>query len=109
MTLPIGSGFFTGDIPGRVIPAKGVTARPQGLADQAAAQKTNADYVKTSAEGVELANRLFKTSAKGDNFSQTIYDQPSAKNSKAISTYTEFANLERRAEVQNLIGVDIYA
>ena len=46
MTLPIGSGFFTGDIPGRVIPAKGVTARPQGLADQAAAQKTNTDYVK---------------------------------------------------------------
>jgi len=109
MTLPIGSGFFTGDIPGRVIPAKGATAKPQGLAEQAAVQKTNTDYVKSSKEGVELANQLFKSSAKGNDFSQTIYDQPSAKNSKAISTYTEFANLERRAEVQNLIGVDIYA
>ena len=48
MTLPIGSGFFTGDIPGRVIPAKGVTARPQGLADQAAAQKTNTCLLYTS-------------------------------------------------------------
>jgi hypothetical protein len=52
---------------------------------------------------------LFKSTAKSNDYSQTIYDQPTAKNSKAISTYTEFANLERRAEVQNLIGVDIYA
>ncbi len=109
MTLPIGSGFFTGDIPGRIIPAKGVTAKPQGLAEQDPVQKTNTDYVKSSKEGVELANQLFKSTAKSNDYSQTIYDQPTAKNSKAISTYTEFANLERRAEVQNLIGVDIYA
>tara|TARA_B100001059_G_C17550253_1_gene434902 strand:+ start:212 stop:541 length:330 start_codon:yes stop_codon:yes gene_type:complete len=109
MTLPIGSGFFTGDIPGRIIPAKGVTAKPQGLVEQGSVQKTNTDYVKSSKEGVELANQLFKSTAKSNDYSQTIYDQPTAKNSRAISTYTEFANLERRAEVQNLIGVDIYA
>jgi hypothetical protein len=109
MTLPIGSGFFTGDIPGRIIPAKGVTAKPQGLVEQDSVQKTNTDYVKSSKEGVELANQLFKSTSKSNDYSQTIYDQPTAKNSKAISTYTEFANLERRAEVQNLIGVDIYA
>jgi hypothetical protein len=109
MTLPIGSGFFTGDIPGRVSSTKIVTNKPQSLLEQPAVQKTNTDYVKSSKEGVELANQLFKTSAKSNEYSQTIYDQPSAKISKAISTYTEFANLERRAEVKSLIGVDIYA
>ena len=109
MTLPIGSGFFTGDIPGRVSSTKIVTNKPQILLEQPAVQKTNTDYVKSSKEGVELANQLFKTSAKSNEYSQTIYDQPSAKISKAISTYTEFANLERRAEVKSLIGVDIYA
>ena len=109
MTLPIGSGFFTGDIPSRVSPTKVVTNKPQSLLDQPAAKKTNTDYVKSSVEGVELANQLFKSSAKNNEYSQTIYDQPTAQVSKAISTYTEFANLERRAEVQNLIGVDIYA
>ena len=109
MTLPIGSGFFTGDIPGRVSSTKIITNKPQSLLEQPAVQKTNTDYVKSSKEGVELANQLFKTSAKSNEYSQTIYDQPSAKISKAISTYTEFANLERRAEVKSLIGVDIYA
>ena len=55
MTLPIGSGFFTGDIPGRVSSTKVVTNKPQSLLDQPAAQKTNPDYVKSSVEGVELA------------------------------------------------------
>lgn len=109
MTLPIGSGFFTGDIPGRVSSAKVVTNKPQGLLEHTAAPKTNTDYVKNSREGVELANQFFKASAANTQYNQTIYDQPSAHVSKAISTYTEFANLERRAEVQDLIGVDIYA
>ena len=109
MTLPIGSGFFTGDIPGRVSSTKIVTNKPQSLLEQPVVQKTNTDYVKSSKEGADLANQMFKTSAKSNEYSQTIYDQPSAKISKAISTYTEFANLERRAEVKNLIGVDIYA
>ncbi|AQP98545.1 MULTISPECIES: hypothetical protein [Pseudoalteromonas] len=109
MTLPIGSGFFTGDIPGRVSSTQVVTNKPQSLVEQPATQKANTDYVKSSKKGEELANQLFKSSAKSNEYSQTIYDQPSAQVSKAISTYTEFANLERRAEVQNLIGVDIYA
>jgi hypothetical protein len=109
MTLPISSGFFTGDIPGRVSSTSVVTNKPQGVLEQPTVQKINADYVKNSQEGVELANEFFKANAKSNQFSQTIYDQPSAQVSKAISTYTEFANLERRAEVQGLIGVDIYA
>lgn len=43
MTLPIGSGFFTGDIPGRVSSTKVVTNKPQNLLDQPAAKKTNTD------------------------------------------------------------------
>lgn len=109
MALPIGSGFFTGDIPGRVNAATVSTNKPKGLLDNAVTQKINTDYVKSSKKGVELANQLYKTSSEKNQFSQTIYDQPTAKNSKAISAYTTFANLERRAEVQNLIGVDIYA
>ena len=109
MSLPIGSGFYTGDIPGRVNTANVITNKPQGLLENSVAQKTTTDYVKSSKEGVELANELYKTTTENNQFSQTIYDQPTAKNSKAISAYTTFANLERRAEVQNLIGVDIYA
>ncbi|KTF09109.1 MULTISPECIES: hypothetical protein [Pseudoalteromonas] len=109
MTLPIGSGFFAGDIPGRVSSKSVVTNKPQSVVDQNTTQKTHTDYVKSSKEGVERANEFFKASASTTQFSQTIYDQPTAQVSKAISTYTEFANLERRAEVQDLIGVDIYA
>ncbi|BED91268.1 MULTISPECIES: hypothetical protein [unclassified Pseudoalteromonas] len=109
MTLPIGSGFFTGDIPGRVNSAKAITLKPQALVQNNTSQKTNTDYVKTSEEGLNLANQYFTQNTKSTQYSQTIYDQPSPTVSKAISTYTEFANLERRAEVQDLIGVDIYA
>ena len=109
MTLPIGAGFFTGDIPAKVTSTKILPSKPQGLADDSASQKTNTDYVKTSKAGVELANQYFSQNTSNAKYSQTIYDQPSPTVSKAISTYTEFANLERRDEVQDLIGVDIYA
>lgn len=109
MSLPISSGFFTGDIPAKVRAPSQVSGQTQRIYEQPAPQKTNTDYVKTSQEGVELAKEFAKANATGPQYSQTIYDQPSAQVSKAISTYTEFANLERRAEVQNLIGVDIYA
>ncbi|KTF16823.1 hypothetical protein [Pseudoalteromonas sp. H105] len=110
MTLPIGSGFFTGDIPGRITSKQNVVNRPQGLLEQSAAIDKKTEFVKSSQAGIELANQFQLNSGKAlPEYQQTIYDQPSPKVSKAISTYTEFANLERRAEVQNLIGVDIYA
>lgn len=110
MTLPIGSGFFTGDIPGKITAKQNVTNKPQGLLEQTAANDKKVEFVKSSQAGFELAQKLQSTSSKSNAaYQQTIYDQPSPKVSKAISTYTEFANLERRAEVQNLIGVDIYA
>ena len=109
MSLPISSGFFTGDIPAKVRSTAVVTAKPERLSEQPISQKTNTDYVKSSTEGLELAKEFAKANTKEAQYSQTIYDQPSAQVSKAISTYTEFANLERRAEVQSLIGVDIYA
>ncbi|WP_028834575.1 MULTISPECIES: hypothetical protein [unclassified Pseudoalteromonas] len=109
MSLPISSGFFTGDIPAKVRSTAVVTAKPERLSEQPIPLKTNTDYVKSSPEGLELAKEFVKANTKEAQYSQTIYDQPSAQVSKAISTYTEFANLERRAEVQSLIGVDIYA
>ena len=109
MSLPISSGFFTGDIPGNVRSTSVVPVQPERVLEQAKPQKTNTDYVKSSPEGLELAKEFTKANNKDNQYSQTIYDQPTAQVSKAISTYTEFANLERRAEVQNLIGVDIYA
>lgn len=110
MTLPIGSGFFTGDIPGKITSKQNVTNKPQSLLEQSAANDKKADFVKSSQAGFELAQKLQSANASSaTSYQQTIYDQPSPKVSKAISTYTEFANLERRAEVENLIGVDIYA
>lgn len=110
VTLPIGSGFFTGDIPGRITSKQNVVNRPQGLLEQPATIENKAEFVKSSQAGIDLANKLQINSRKTPlGYQQTIYDQPTPKVSKAISTYTEFANLERRAEVQNLIGVDIYA
>ena len=109
MSLPISSGFFTGDIPAKVRSTSVVQVQPERVLEQTKPQKTNTDYVKSSPEGLELAKEFTKANSKDTQYSQTIYDQPSAQVSKAISTYTEFANLERRAEVQNLIGVDIYA
>lgn len=109
MTQPIGAGFSTADISSRVSSTKVVTHKPLGLLEQPAAQKTNANYVKNTKEGAALANELFNSSTKSNAYRQTIYDQPTAQVSKAISTYTEFANLDRRAEVQALIGVNIFA
>ncbi|MEI8640318.1 hypothetical protein P4S68_01530 [Pseudoalteromonas sp. Hal099] len=101
--------FFYGGYSCKGYLYKIIPSKPQGLADDSATQKINTDYVKSSKAGVELANQYFSQSTSNAKYSQTIYDQPSPTVSKAISTYTEFANLERRAEVQDLIGVDIYA
>lgn len=110
MTLPIGSGFYTGDIPGKITSKQNLANKPQRLLEQSNGHEKKPEYVKSSQEGFDLAQKLQLNSNKTNTqYQQTIYDQPSAKVSKAISTYTEFANLERRAEVQNLIGVDIYA
>lgn len=109
MTIPIGSGFYTGDIPGKVTLKQIDTNKPQGILDKPAdASQKSVEFVKSSQAGLVLAEQ-FKSEKAAPSYQQTIYDQPTAKVSRAISTYTEFANLERRAEVQNLIGVDIYA
>ncbi|WP_404343998.1 hypothetical protein [Pseudoalteromonas mariniglutinosa] len=108
MTLPIGSGFYSGDIPGKFSRKQITTDKPQALSEQTAEQNKAAEYVKSSPQGLALAEQL--QSAAQSAYQQTIYDKPnSPKISRAISTYTEFANLERRAEVQNLIGVDVFA
>lgn len=111
MTIPVGSGFYTGDIPGKITSKQPIANKSQGLLEQSVADnKKSTEFVKSSQAGIELATKLQLHSAKvAPSYQQTIYDQPTAKVSRAISTYTEFANLERRAEVQNLIGVDIYA
>ncbi|WP_394189659.1 hypothetical protein [Pseudoalteromonas atlantica] len=110
MTLPIGSGFFTGDIPGKITPKQNIASKPQSLLDNSAAIDKKPEFVKSSQAGIELAQQLQSKSTNASaEYQQTIYDQPTPKVSKAISTYSELANLERRAEVQNLIGVDIYA
>ncbi|KPH95856.1 hypothetical protein AMS58_04045 [Pseudoalteromonas porphyrae] len=110
MALPIGSGFYTGDIPGRIITKKNVPNVSTDTLSNAIANQKPAEFVKSSPAGVDLAAKLsLHTNNTQTQYTQTIYDQPSPKVSRAISTYTEFANLDRRAEVQSLIGVDIYA
>ncbi|WP_392353149.1 hypothetical protein [Pseudoalteromonas sp. PB2-1] len=107
MTLPIGSGFYTGDIPGQYSRKNTVTDTSKAISDRTAEQKSSTEYVKSSPQAVVIADK-FK--AESQSYQQTIYDKPSSvKVSRAISTYTEFANLDRRAEVQSLIGVDVYA
>lgn len=107
MTLPIGSGFYSSSIP-----TKRIAKQLPGDALASAPQKVNPDvskdYVKSSASGLELAKQL-NLHSSSVTYQNTIYDQPSMQVSRAISTYNEFANLEQRAHVQSLIGVDIYA
>ncbi|NOU50190.1 hypothetical protein HG263_06495 [Pseudoalteromonas sp. JBTF-M23] len=62
----------------------------------------NKSFIRSSEKGIELAKKL------QSEFTSTIYDQPSYNNSKAISTYTAINNQERRAEVQSLIGVNVF-
>jgi len=40
---------------------------------------------------------------------QTSYDQPSQRNNTALSAYQSVDNLEQRENVQQLLGVDVYA
>ncbi|MBQ4833393.1 hypothetical protein J8L70_09105 [Pseudoalteromonas sp. MMG010] len=108
MTLPIGSGFYTGDIPGKVT-STSVAIKAKPLLEQTTTTEINNQFVKNTRQGQEQAEAFFQANSAQSQYSNTIYDQPNAQTSKAISTYTEFANLERRAEVQSMIGVDIYA
>lgn len=59
--------------------------------------------VNHSLEGAKLADE-FQQNARS-----TIYDKPDFKTGIAISTYREINNQQRRADVEALIGVNIYA
>ncbi|MGO2011992.1 MAG: hypothetical protein ACTJH9_04895 [Pseudoalteromonas sp.] len=107
MTLPIGSGFYSAGIPTNRVAKHNLSDALTNAPEKVTPNSASKEYVKSSQSGVELAKQLSLHSSK--TYQNTIYDQPSARISKAISTYTEFANLERRADVQSLIGVDIYA
>ena len=62
-------------------------------------------YVKSDSDTLlSLAKKNLFNEAQS-----TIYDQPNQKMSAAINVYKTYANLERREEVQQLVGVDIYA
>ncbi|NMP31334.1 hypothetical protein HII17_07150 [Thalassotalea sp. M1531] len=41
--------------------------------------------------------------------SQTSYDTPPSQNATAIATYQSVNNIERRDNVQQLLGVDVFA
>ncbi|MFY8274830.1 hypothetical protein AAEU32_11965 [Pseudoalteromonas sp. SSDWG2] len=59
------------------------------------------DQVNDSQQGRALADSLYR---------KTIYDQPQdSRTSKAISTYKEYAYLERREEVKAMLNVSVYA
>ncbi|WP_138597048.1 hypothetical protein [Pseudoalteromonas citrea] len=59
--------------------------------------------VNNSLSGIKLAQAFQEHSRS------TIYDQPDFKTNVAINTYKEINNQERRADVEALIGVNIYA
>ena len=83
---------------------KKVQAEPQSrLLHTTAAERPS--YIKSDSD-------TLLDLAKKNPFNEpqsTIYDQPNQKMSAAISLYKTFANLERREEIQQLVGVDIYA
>ncbi len=89
-----------------VVPKTGSTSQKpvQTPTEDASPQRASA-RLDVSDEGVILAKQLQRDSATRD----TIYDQPSGNNARAIATYIEFANQTRREEVQSLLGVDLYA
>lgn len=46
---------------------------------------------------------------KQANQNRTGYDQPSRQNKTAVSAYQSVGNIEQRENVQQLLGVDIFA
>lgn len=65
-----------------------------------------ASYIRSDANilaGLSRDNPFAKSG------SSTIYDKPDHKASVAISTYKDLANMQRREEIQHLVGVDVYA
>ncbi len=105
MNIPFAGGFQAGRINPYSTPGGSKPQLPAQTPVQPASNEPRPDFVKSSDKGIRLAERL----QSGSDYRQTIYDQPNFKASRAISTYTEFAYMERRAEVQSLIGVDVYA
>ncbi|WP_286261697.1 hypothetical protein [Thalassotalea atypica] len=46
---------------------------------------------------------------KQSSNNNTSYDQPSKRNTTAVTAYQSVGNLEQRESVQQLLGVDIFA
>ncbi|MCF2855979.1 hypothetical protein L1286_00720 [Pseudoalteromonas sp. SMS1] len=79
--------------------SKRVASRDESRPDES--KLTN--EIKFSPEGIKLAQQ-FQQSKR-----DVIYDQPDFNSNKALQAYSSVQNQVRRAEVQSLIGVDIYA
>jgi len=63
--------------------------------------------LQSTAFGSELGAELRNNQPSANQ--QTSYDQPSLRNNTALSAYQSVDNLEQRENVQQLLGVDVYA
>jgi len=69
------------------------------------AKSPSASYIRND---VNSLAGLARDNPFASSASSTIYDKPDHKASLAISAYKSFANMQRREEVQQLVGVDIF-
>jgi hypothetical protein len=76
---------------------------PQEKSEQASSQQ-RVNRLEVSDNAISLLEQEKETSDRS-----TAYDQPSKKNATAVSTYQSVNNLEQRENVQQLLGVDIFA
>lgn len=78
---------------------------PQEKIEQASSpSQQRVNRLEVSDNAISLLEQEKETSNNS-----TAYDQPSKKNSTAVSTYQSVNNLEQRENVQQLLGVDIFA
>ena len=82
------------------------SSRPVGGRDnsQAIEQAQRTDRIDIDQSAISLLEQEKQAS---DN--NTSYDQPSQRNATAVTTYQSVSNLEQRENVQQLLGVDIFA
>lgn len=63
-----------------------------------------------SPEGVVRTSSNPQITQGADQFSrQATYDQPSGRSQQALASYQSFEREEKRTELRNMLGVDIFA
>ncbi len=65
--------------------------------------------VNLDEKAIALAEQSIRSTLDFNKAKQTTYDQPSTQNRTAVAAYQSVDNYEQRQNVQQVLGVDIFA